>query len=627
MSVAAPPKHTCVRCGRLAERAARTPAGGICKRCYRNDPQRMETCASCGRNKVPSARRADGKALCGNCARPKHVCSGCGRLDHAKSMTADGPLCQRCYNAPVRPCGKCGNVRPVAVRSQRGAIDLCKRCMHSPDAQCGLCTKTRPVHTHWPLGPVCLSCYKRSTSHPGVCSSCGSTKVLIGRTPAGELACGPCVGSLTDYVCTTCGQGGPQHYEGTCLSCSIRRLTRELLTPEHGTILQGLDTLPDLLARRGRPASTLRWLIKPRTQEALRVLATAEGPLTHATVDACPPGQARHYLRALLVEANVLERRDEPIERLETWIEEFTAGLAPRHAALLEPYARWGILRTARRRAVRRGFSTNAADACRERIRMALRLIEHVESSGRQISDLTQAILDDWTAGDRDRTRRIAGFVTWLNKRGVVDNVAVARGPQVPPSEISDEHDHRRRIANLLDEHCDIELSIRVAGLLVLLYGAQLTHIQRLTTADVTSEGPRTRLTLVQHPIDLPESVADLVDRLAQQASQNPRAQVPDSDAHYLLPGGRAHEPIHSRTLSVKLAAAGIPIRLSRNHAMVALTSDLPAAVVAAQLGLSASATTLWAKFGQRDRTEYLLARRESPSASAHSSREHQNYA
>ncbi len=203
--------------------------------------------------------------------------------------------------------------------------------------------KTRPTHAHWPLGPVCFSCYKRSTNHPDVCSSCGHTKVLIGHTPAGELACGPCAGSLTDYVCATCDQGGPQHYEGTCLSCSIRRLTEELLTAEDGSIREGLDMLPDLLARRGRPASTLRWLIKARTQEALRFLATAEGALTHATVDACPPGQARHYLRALLVEANVLTRRDEPIERLETWIDEFTASLAPRHAALLEPYARWAF--------------------------------------------------------------------------------------------------------------------------------------------------------------------------------------------------------------------------------------------------------------------------------------------
>ncbi|WP_301150619.1 hypothetical protein [Mycobacterium simiae] len=535
-------------------------------------------------------------------------------------MTVDGPLCQRCYNAPVRPRGKCGNARPVAARAQHGALDLCKRCVQSPDAQCGLCAKTLPVHTHWPLGPVCLSCYKRSTNHPGLCSSCESTKVLIGRTPAGQLACGPCVGSLTDYVCTTCGQAGPQHYEGTCLSCSIRRLTHELLTSEQGTVLEGLDTLPDLLARRGRSASTLRWLIKPRTREALRVLATTKGPVTHATVDACPPGQARHYLRALLVEANVLARRDEPIERLETWIEEFTAGIAPRHSALLEPYARWGILRTARRRAIRRGFTVNAADACRERIRMALRLIEHVESAGHPISDLTQVILDDWTAGDRNRSRRIAGFVTWLNKRGIVENVTVASGPQVPPSQISDEQDHRRRIANLLDDHSGFELPTRVAGLLVLLYGAQLTHIQRLTTAHVTSTGPRTRLTLVQHPIELPESVATLVERLARQASENPRARTPDSDAHYLFPGGRAHEAIHTRTLGVKLADAGIPSRLSRNYSMVALTTDLPAAVVAAQLGLSASATALWAKFGQRDRAEYLLARHEKSLAPDYSS-------
>ncbi|WP_131536084.1 hypothetical protein [Mycolicibacterium aromaticivorans] len=541
-------------------------------------------------------------------------------------MTVKGPLCQRCYKAPMRACGKCGNVRPIAARVQLGDTDLCKSCVQSPDAQCGLCGKTRPTHAHWPLGPVCFSCYKRSTNHPDVCSSCGHTKVLIGHTPAGELACGPCAGSLTDYVCATCDQGGPQHYEGTCLSCSIRRLTEELLTAEDGSIREGLDMLPDLLARRGRPASTLRWLIKARTQEALRFLATAEGALTHATVDACPPGQARHYLRALLVEANVLTRRDEPIERLETWIDEFTASLAPRHAALLEPYARWGILRTARRRAARRGFTANAADSSRERIRLALRLIEHVESSGHRIGDLTQTMLDDWTAGDRNRSRRIKGFVAWLNKRGIVENVTLARGSQVPPSEISDEQDHRGQIAKLLDEHCGIELQTRVAGLLVLLYGAKLVNIQRLTTAHVTSTGPCTQLTLVNHPIELPESVATLVNRLTQQASQNPRAQTPDSDAHFLFPGARAHEPIHTRTLSVKLAEAGVPSRLGRNYAMVALTSDLPAAIVAAQLGLSASATTQWAKFGQRDRTEYLLARRKSETEPTQSFREHHSY-
>jgi hypothetical protein len=366
----------------------------------------------------------------------------------------------------------------------------------------------------------------------------------------------------------------------------------------------------------------MRWLIKPRTQEALRLLATAEAPLTHATVDACPPGHARHYLRALLVEAQVLERRDEPMERLETWIEEFAAGLPPRHAALLEPYARWAILRGARRRAARRGFTVAAADSAREKIRMALRLVEHVESSGRQINELTQAILDEWTAGNRDRSRRITGFVTWLNNRGIVDDLHVARGRQSHPSEISDERDHRRRIGDLLDEHNATELSARVAGLLLLLYGAQLAQLQPLTTADITPQGDRTGLTLAQHPIELPDAVGDLINRLAQQVSDDPRARTAGGDAYYLFPGARPHEPMHPRTLGVKLAEAGIPTRLSRNYAMVALTSDLPAAVVATQLGLSPSATALWAKFGQRDRAEYLLARRETSTAQTHSSRE-----
>ncbi|CAN5479831.1 hypothetical protein BH10ACT9_BH10ACT9_14610 [soil metagenome] len=620
MSVAAPPKHTCVRCGRLAERAARTADGGICRRCYSHDPARMEQCSTCGRSKVPSARTVDGKALCGNCARPKHVCSGCGRIDHAKSATAAGPLCQRCYKAPLRACGKCGEVRPVAVRAQEGVADLCHRCAHTPENQCGICAKICPVHTHWPLGAVCVPCYKRSTKQPARCSSCGAVKVLIGRTTAGKLACGPCVGSTTDYVCVTCGYAGPQHYEGSCLSCSIRRLTRELLTSENGAIAEGLDRLPDILAQRGRPESTMRWLMKPRTQTALRTLASAEGPITHASVDTCAPGYSRHYLRALLVEAQILPGRDEPIDRLETWIEELTSELPARHAALIEPYARWGILRGARRHAARRGFTVAAADAGRERIRLALKLIEYVESTGRPTSELTQAVLDDWTAGNRERTSRIAGFVTWLNKRGIVDNVTIPRIQRPRPSELSDEPDHIRRIADLLDENSRVDLSTRVAGLLVLLYGVRIVQLQALTTADVAITADRTSVALAQHPIDLPEPIAKLVERLARQATGNARAQTPDRNAHFLFPGARRHEPIHSTTLGRTLAKAGIPTRLSRNYAMVALTSDLPAAVVATQLGLNASTTNLWARFGQRDGSEYLLARIETPEAQQYSS-------
>lgn len=623
MSVAAPPKHACVRCGRVAARAARTPNGGICKPCYRKDPARMELCAGCGRLRAPSSRRPDGQSLCNNCARPRHLCASCGRLDHAKSMSAEGPLCQRCYTAPQRVCGKCGQTRRIAVRAQRGAVDLCHSCAQTPDARCELCSEIQPVHTRWPLGAVCMPCYRRATKTLASCAMCASIKILIGRNEDGDLVCGPCVNSSTDYVCATCGEAGAQHYQDTCLRCSIKRLSRELLTLGPGEIRPELAVLPDRLASRGEPASTMRWLMKPANQAALKAIAVGTGPLDHSDVDACRLGHARHYLRALLVESGVLAPRDEPIERLETWTDDFLAGLPHRHAVVIEPYGRWAVLRGARRRARRGGFTIAAADGARDRIRLAWKLAQHLESLGLQVSDLSQAVLDDWTAGDIERTRTIAGFIGWLNTRGIVENVRLELPKRPLPSEISAEVDHTTRIVNLLDDSCDAELGTRVAGLLLLVYGARISQMHGLTTAAIDGDDQGMTLALAQHPIELPGPLAALVKRLVQEVNENPRARTPDGGAFYLFPGARPYEPIHPTTLGRKLGEAGIPPRISRNYAMVALTTDLPAAVVATQLGLSASATNRWAKFGQRDRTEYLLARRETSMTSGHLTQGH----
>ena len=58
-----------------------------------------------------------------------------------------------------------------------------------------------------------------------------------------------------------------------------------------------------------------------------------------------------------------------------------------------------------------------------------------------------------------------------------------------------------------------------------------------------------------------------------------------------------------------KHTQAGIHPQIARNSAMLALASDLPAAIVATQMGLTAQTTTRWARFSQRDSIEYILAR------------------
>lgn len=604
-------QHICERCGRLGHRVTTTETGGLCRRCYQKDPARRETCGGCGQSHVPSKRTAEGLPLCGNCARPKYVCVGCGRTDHAKKLTSAGPLCQRCYDAPARACGQCGTVGPIAVRAQRGLKDLCFRCADNPYARCAICGHQCPVHTRWPVGPVCLRCYRRTIAYPETCAACGDTKVLIALDATGARVCGSCANVSIDYTCRSCGHSGPQHYAGMCLRCSVVQATRLLITVD-GTMRPELEQLPVILADRGQPASTLRWLSKPAAESVLHTLAADPEPLSHATLDQCPPTNTRHWVRAMVVEANILPRRDEPIERFETWVNELTAGLPARQSSLIGPYARWAVLRAARRRARRRGYTTGAADSGRERIRTAVRLLDHLDEQGIQVCDLTQPMLDGWTAGNAQRSANIAGFIHWLAQRRITasDLKVVLQRPALP-SEIVCEDAHHERIDRLLDGDGAQDLSTRVAGLLVLLYGARLTQIQQLTTGDITTSAGSTLIKLAQHPLQLPAPVGALVNELAAAARNERRARTPNGE-HYLFPGGQPGMPIHTATLSRKLTDADIPDRISRSRALLALANDVPAAVIAAQLGLHATTTSGWAKFAQRDWSAYTASRLES---------------
>jgi hypothetical protein len=70
---------------------------------------------------------------------------------------------------------------------------------------------------------------------------------------------------------------------------------------------------------------------------------------------------------------------------------------------------------------------------------------------------------------------------------------------------------------------------------------------------------------------------------------------------------GADSEPCHAREDTTRPAA--IPNRISRNRALLALASDVPAAVISTQFGLHASTTSGWAKFSQRDWSAYTATR------------------
>ncbi|MBT2495834.1 hypothetical protein J7E45_09455 [Microbacterium sp. ISL-59] len=358
----------------------------------------------------------------------------------------------------------------------------------------------------------------------------------------------------------------------------------------------------------------MRWLDRPIPKALLASLASGQ-TITHSSLDRCPSGQAREHLRSLLVAAMILPRRDENADRLATWTDEFLAGLPRHHVALVKPYAHWMVLRLVRRRARRRRTSFGIATAARERVRCAVRLLRHLDNRQEAITDLSQATLDDWLAGNRARTGNTAPFIKWLNGRGITDDLFVAVPKRTKPTRVNSDEQQQAQIRELLvARDQEVALPERVAGLLVLLYGARLERIHRLTTAELTRHNDRLHVALSDHPTEVPTELAVFIERLAADAATAPRARTFTGDANYLFPSTRRpHAPLHPGTLGRKLARIGVLPQTTRNTAMVALASDLPAAVISTQFGLTPESATRWAAHARRDSIEYLVARVEVP--------------
>jgi len=482
----------------------------------------------------------------------------CGRVSQVAQLVDGNSICRHCYQAPRKPCGGCGELREVAARAQDGVTDLCHRCYRTPDRRCGVCQFVRPVHATWPLGPICVTCYRSVLRDPQPCSRCRQTRALIGRSIEDGLICGTCAGSPRDYLCVKCGAAGEQHFKNLCKRCSVGVAAEQILASVTGRAPLALAGLPAALANHGRPDSTMRWIDRPIPKALLKSLGAGE-TVTHSSLDRCPPGQAREHLRSLLVAARVLPSRDEHADHLATWIDEYIAALPRHHPTLITPYAHWMVLRLVRRRARKRRTSVGVAYTARERVRAAARLLRHLDHREETIADLSQATLDEWIAGNRSRATTTSPFIRWLNDRGITNQLLVVTPKGSKPTLVNPEDVQHAQIHDLLAAHSpETELPERVVGLLVLLFGARLERIHRLTTTNITRTDGRLHLALSDHPTELPAELAVLVEQLAAAAVMAPRALTLAGDAHYLFPSTRRpHAPLHPSTLARRLDRTG----------------------------------------------------------------------
>ena len=630
----------CARCGQVSRINARRPDGGICSACYAKDEQVLEECSGCGRRRRPAARMPDGSARCQACAtRPARTCSACGQSRTNAGTTDAGPVCTSCYQQPRRPCGRCGNLRKIARRAAGTSPDLCHSCYKGASATCSVCGKTRPcqrissgspicrqcrprpsrpcfrcglpraVQAEWPIGPACVGCYEHVRRHPAPCARCRIVRPLIGSDEHGELICGPCAGAPgLDYTCRECGRGGEIHSERRCYRCVLARRARELISDPAGQVPSQLQPLLTALSAVSNPATVVYWLGKSRSARLLGSLARTGQPITHDVLDGLPQTQSLHYVREVLVNAGVLQPRNEYLERLAPWLEQLLRDKPASHARLVRPFAHWSVLRRARRAAVGGTYGRGSADFARARVLAALGLLSWLDQRSQPLEALTQGDLDQWLAGGTTTRRAVRYFIQWARGRHLTGDVSVPLPPRSGPVRLLSEDDHARQLDRCLSDE-SMPLDLRVGGSLVLLFGLLVSRVMQLTKDDVITDGEVTYLTIDGHRLQLPPQLARLTRQLRHQHDQRWTLGRLGTPTPWLFPGQSPARPAANILFGTRLQSHGISAHAGRNTARLALASDIPASVLARLTGISISTAERWSQWARRDWNTYIALR------------------
>lgn len=603
------------------------------------------TCARCGRGGLKLSTQKPEGAVCYSCRRPHRPCSACGKQAPTMASTESGPVCRRCYRPPTRVCGGCGREAPIVRRSGGGQADLCAECYRGPEGvctSCGVtgrvkaskalpgarlcracqdrparacadCGRSRPSMANWPVGPLCDSCYRRRRRNPVACGICGEVRIAAGRTSGGGAACGPCTGRPELHAtCARCGHPGDLYTAGLCARCVLVDRVGELLAPARGEAAGQLRPLAEALGAAPHPRSVLAWLRRHSAAALLADLAAEGEALTHEMLDRLPRMKATRNVRELLVGTGVLPARQENLARLEAWTSTFIGALPAGQARVVGPYARWHIVRDARRRAARRPYSARAADADVRGIRIAAAFTAWLDHEGLGLAELTQVDLDRWLTEHPTMHRGTRAFVRWAIIRRLAAKHLTAAAPRWPlPSDFLDIDELDAQLSRCLND-TSLPREVRIGGALSRLYALPLTRIVTLTADRYTQEADgQGYLTLERNPVLLPPKLDRLIQEQITGAASTSMISPHSESPPFLMPGrvpGR-HRSIN--WLYTQMRKHGLPVRPARNTAMIEAITCLPPIVVADLFGIHPGTADSWARYANASWTAYLAARRE----------------
>lgn len=139
------------------------------------------------------------------------------------------------------------------------------------------------------------------------------------------------------------------------------------------------------------------------------------------------------------------------------------------------------------------------------------------------------------------------------------------------------------QITRLLHDQ-NIDLTDRVAGCMLLLYGQHLSRIAAMSTDQITERDGTVVIRLGRDEIELPDKLGQAALELAR--TRRPHTGVGSPSSRWLFPGGLPGKPISASHLGHRLRKLGIGALPGRRSTMTHLAAHLPAAVLADLLNL-----------------------------------------
>jgi hypothetical protein len=449
---------------------------------------------------------------------------------------------------------------------------------HSCD-RCG--RATAKIRIRWPDGNICGICFHEATRTHGKCEQCGQHRLLPGRD-GDRRHCRSCAGITTDLDCHRCGSEGEHHRRGLCTRCTLRDDLTALLLPTERAPRPELVRLVDVLVNVDRPESIHTWKRNAKVAQLLRGLGDATIPLTHDGFEGAPASPASEHIRDLLVHHGLLPRRDRDLARFEQWLQQRLDSIGdPKVRRPLEQFATWHHLRRIRRRVGQE--LRGAVLTSKQEITEVGRFLAWLAERDKTITTCGQGDVDEWLASGPTTRHAIRTFIVWSGEQKLNPDLSV--GFRQARSSRLITHDERLDwLRRCLTGQPDT-LPYRIAAVLLLLYAQPLVRVAAMRTEQIQVTPREIRILLGKQPAAIPQPFAQLLrDHLATR----PNLRTANTDGSpWLFPSTRAGHHIRANTIMDRLRTLGIDVLGSRNAALRDLVRQVPAPIVATQLGYS----------------------------------------